>query len=146
MSSPREVRYPASADIIAINRKATKESGDPFVILHAGTLDYLLSAVRYKYNDKPFEEAVLLKAAHLLDLLANKGHVFIEGNKRTAISVTVSFLKENGLGLDTADQKALADFVLAVAQGNKTLGDSYRWLKERVKTHQVEPTSGDTRG
>jgi death-on-curing protein len=146
MPESRAVRYIEAADITAANRRATAQSGDPFALLHAGTLEHLLQAVRYKYSDKPYEEAVLLKAAYLLDLLANKGHVFLEGNKRTAISSTLIFLEGNGLVIEEADQKALVGFVLAVARGQKSLGEIHRWLKERVKTRQSESGVGDRRG
>lgn len=129
------MEYLSEADITEINRKATLRAGNPFVVSNPASLSHLVSAVRYKYRDKPDDEAVWLKAAFLLEFLAGRGHVFVDGNKRTAITATAAFLSRNGLFLD-AQNEEVPRFVLSVACGGRTLSEIVRWLQERVKTKE----------
>lgn len=75
----------------------------------------------------------MLKAAFLLDYLANKGHVFIEGNKRTAETATIAFLGLNSLIFMERDQTELSQFILSVARAEKSLKTIGKWLKQRIK-------------
>lgn len=128
------MEYLSEADITEINREATLRAGNPFVVLNPASLSHLVSAVRYKYRDKPESEVIWLKAAFLMDFLAGKGHIFADGNKRTAVTATETFLGRNGIEIDTSDQQALLRLALSVAEGKETLGSIARWLKVRVKT------------
>lgn len=132
MESPA-FRYPTKEQVIEANRESVKISGDPFGVLNPGTLEFAVSAVGYKYNDKPREEALLRKASFLLEVIAGTGHIFLEGNKRTGVAVTLSFLERNGVTILSLDQYALAGLALAVARGEASQNAVYRWLRERIK-------------
>lgn len=132
MQTERRIQYPTLAELIATNRSVTSLSGDPFAILHPDTLDYLVDALPYRYNLPGFRDAMILKAAFLLDMLANRGHIFLEGNKRTALSATVSFLDVNGFLLQATDVDRLG-VVLSVARGEKSLKQIAAWLEQRIK-------------
>ena len=127
------MNYLSKEAIIEINRKVTALSSDPFGVQNLANLEYLVSAVQYKYNDKPIADQLVLKAAFILDLIANKGHVFIEGNKRTAITSTLTFLEDNDIILSDLEQKELVKFVLSVASGNESISSASKWLSERIK-------------
>jgi len=133
----KEFSYPTREQIIEANRRAVSLSGDPFGILNSATLDHIASAVRYKYSRNPPEEALCLKAAFVFVTLAGPGHVFIEGNKRTAVSVLLSFLEANKSGIVPVEREKMADLAMLVACGKVTQSGIYRWLKERVKTTEV---------
>ena len=64
---------------------------------------------RYLHQDL-FEMA----AAYLFHIVRN--HPFVDGNKRTGAVCALVFLELNGVGID-ADEDALADMVIAVAEG-----------------------------
>ena len=68
-----------------------------------------------------------------LDMLANKGHVFAEGNKRTAITSTIAFLELNDYVIDTENQDEVVEFILEVAKGNSSLRNTKKWLEQRIK-------------
>ncbi len=118
-------------EVVAINQEVIQISGDPHGVMNEANLSHLVEGMHLKYNGHADE--LILKAAFILDYVANKGHIFIEGNKRTAETSTVTFLRMNGLFFEEKDQKALVDFVLRVAQGRESLTSVTKWLKERVK-------------
>lgn len=113
-----------------INREITRISDDPSVVQNESNLRHVLEAVKYRYEGK--SDAVLLKAAYLLFMLAGKAHAFVEGNKRTAVTATILFLEDNGYAVE-ADKPETVDFVLKVADGRKSLAQIARWLKTKVK-------------
>ncbi|MEW5955089.1 MAG: type II toxin-antitoxin system death-on-curing family toxin [Candidatus Micrarchaeota archaeon] len=127
------MKFPSKKEIVEANRKATAVNGDPFVVSNEAAVEHLVDALKYKYNDKPEREALLLKAAYLLNFVAGKAHAFVEGNKRTAVTLTLAFLKRNGLPLDTRDQEELVKFTLSVASGKESTSSVKRWLEQRIK-------------
>lgn len=131
------IHYLSEENLIEINREATLRAGNPFVVSNPASLGHVVSAVQYKYRGKPDDESIWLKAAFLLDFLANRGHIFADGNKRTAITATAMFLGRNGFVFDARNEE-VPSFVLSVARGGRSLGEIARWLKERVKTSQGE--------
>ncbi len=125
------LNYLTKEEIIAINQEVVKISVDPHGVMNEANLTHLVEGMCLKYENS--EDALILKAAFILDYLANKGHIFIEGNKRTAETTTFIFLRLNGLFFEEKDQKELVNFVLQVAQGKESLTSIAKWLKERVK-------------
>ncbi|MFH0835919.1 MAG: type II toxin-antitoxin system death-on-curing family toxin [Candidatus Micrarchaeota archaeon] len=125
------MNYLTVEQIIETNKAVTGLSNDPFAVFHPANLEHIVEAVRYKYENNP--DAVLLKAAYLLDALANKGHVFAEGNKRTAVTATFTFLEQNGCELEPKDEDEVFYFVLEVAQNKHSLNGIKAWLQQRVK-------------
>ena len=130
------MNYLSEEAIVDINRKVTWLSGDPFSVISRGNLEYLVSGIKYKYEDKPESEKVVLKAAFMLDLIANKAHMFAEGNKRTAITSTLTFLEANGFLVNELDQNELTNFVLSVASGKETISGIAKWLTQRIKVRK----------
>lgn len=125
------VNYLSKEELVAINQRVLKLSGDPHGVMNEANLIHLVDAVQLKYNDQ--EESILFKAAFILDYLANKGHVFIEGNKRTAETSTITFLRLNGFFFEEQNQDELANFVLKVAKNQESLTGISKWLKQRIK-------------
>ena len=72
------------------------------------------------------------KAAALLESLVNN-HGFIDGNKRTALLVVVSFLANSGARLDGGDiQTAFETLILDVVAGRVDLEQVKSWFKDRI--------------
>ncbi len=128
------MNYLTKQAIIEINRRVTALSSDPFGVQNLANLEYLTNAVQYKYEDNPLDERLVLKASFILDLIANKGHIFIEGNKRTAITSTLTFLEYNNATLSDLDETELVKFVLSVASAKESISSAAKWLRERIKT------------
>jgi len=67
------------------------------------------------------------KLAALYGVGVAKAHAFIDGNKRIAFAVTVSFLKAHGRHLDSTEEDALR-IMLGVAGGDIKEDGLERWL------------------
>ncbi|MBE0690509.1 MAG: type II toxin-antitoxin system death-on-curing family toxin [Anaerolineae bacterium] len=83
------------------------------------------------------------KAAALLHALAAH-HVFWDGNKRAATSVTRRFLERNGV-LPTWTQDEIYNFVLEVAQNRVDLPQIVTWLVQHTQPAPSEASSIVTR-
>ncbi len=125
-----DVNYLGKDEIIAINKEVVQISGDPHGVISEANLGHAVEAVKFKYNSEP--DKIILKAAFLMQQLANKAHAFIEGNKRTAETATIAFLNINGAHFEERDQQALTDFVLSVARNEQSLTTTAKWLKKRT--------------
>ena len=71
------------------------------------------------------------KAAALLHSLAYH-HVFMDGNKRTAVIAVTAFLELNGYQV-TWTHDAQYPYVLEVAQGQHAVPDIAEWLAQHVQ-------------
>lgn len=118
-------------EVIAINLRVLKLSEDPHGVMNEANLTHLIEGMNLKYDGHADE--LILKAAFILDYLANKGHIFIEGNKRTAETATITFLRLNGFFFKEQKQDDLADFILKVAKNEVSLTAAARWLSQRIK-------------
>lgn len=73
---------------------------------------------------------IWLKAAFILQKITKK-HIFIDGNKRTALVATAFFLKKNGYYLDFNNDEGFK-FILAVTNSDdseKNIKYTADWLK-----------------
>lgn len=61
-----------------------------------------------------------------------RGHVFNDGNKRTALISMLTFLEENGVYVD-ADQEQIADKIVDLADGRTSHKELAPWLKSRLR-------------
>lgn len=130
MNSPaaKGVRYLTTEDLLNINHAITN---DPMV----RDIHLLHSAVRrpkLMLFGEPQFPALADKAAALLESLAYH-HLFVDGNKRTAVQAVALFLERNGHRF-TYDAAQDAGFVLAVAQGGQTIETIAAWIGERMDT------------
>src|SRR5690606_28797313 len=71
---------------------------------------------------------VFAKAASLLEALVQY-HVFVDGNKRTAMTVAAAFLYKNGYELKTSN-RAFVDFILQVATEKIEVSEIATWLEQ----------------
>jgi death-on-curing protein len=127
MNSPpvRGVRYLTAEDLINLNAAIT---GDPMI----RDVHLLHSAIRrpkLMLFGEPQFPALADKAAALLESLAYH-HLFVDGNKRTAVQAVTLFLERNDARFryDARD----ADFVLTVAQGGQPIEAIAAWIEERM--------------
>lgn len=71
-----------------------------------------------------------MAAAYLFHLVQN--HPFIDGNKRVGAVAAIVFLTLNGCDFD-APPGALYDFVMALAQGERTKAEAAIFLREHSR-------------
>ena len=128
MHSPaaKAVRYLTAEDLINLNAAIT---GDPMIrdvhLLHSAVRRPMLMLF-----GEPQFPTLADKAAALLESLAYH-HLFVDGNKRTAVQAVGMFLERNGAPF-AYDAGRDAEFVLAVARGEETTETIAVWIGERM--------------
>lgn len=122
------VRYLSASELYAINHKVM--DGDTLV----RDLHLLNSAARrpmLSFFGQPQFPTVLDKAAALLHSMAYH-HIFMDGNKRTALQAVTLFLDMNGYEA-TWDQPTEYAFILDVAQGIHDIPHIADWLARHTR-------------
>lgn len=125
-------RYPSrilsAVDLHNINEEVTNR---PSMIRDH---QVLRSTVRRPYiilfGQEQFPTLVDKAAATMYSIAAH--HVFVDGNKRTAIRATEIFLIENGLR-PTWSHESVSAFVLKIAQDKIDIDAVKQWLSEHVE-------------
>lgn len=67
-----------------------------------------------------------------------RGHVFNDGNKRTSLVSTFTFLEGNGYTIAAPDE-ILAEWIVELAEGAKDNNDFAIWLKSRLRGLPTSP-------
>lgn len=121
-------------ELIEINRRVVAVNRDPHAVQNAANLDYVVEILPEKYANKPEEEQVIWKSAFLLHFIAAKGHIFAEGNKRTALMATSSFLMKNNYSLryDGPDFPSLTRLILSVAEGKLSVTQVAKFIQTNL--------------
>jgi death on curing protein len=126
--SSQPVVYLTANDLYNINEEVTGKI--PFV----RDRHLLLSAERRPrmmvFGEEQFP-TLYDKAAALLQSLAYH-HLFVDGNKRTAIRAVEMFLEANGLH-PTWQMREEYDFVLRVAQAQVEIPEISEWIKAHTQ-------------
>ncbi len=79
---------------------------------------------------EPESDIAAIAAAYLCGFAQKQG--FIDGNKRTALAVTLTFLRLNGYTIDVPQGELLA-FVLAISRNEINQMEASVWLRERIE-------------
>jgi len=90
-----------------------------------GLLEAALARPQTILGYEPDASLARLAAAYAFGLTRN--HPFIDGNKRTAFAVLVSFLAANGFRLDVAEQEATR-VMMALSARQMTEAELADWL------------------
>ncbi|MBP9762827.1 type II toxin-antitoxin system death-on-curing family toxin [Patescibacteria group bacterium] len=125
------MRYLLAEEILAIHDRILFQIGGREGIRDMGLLYSIAERPKTGMLGRDFYSTLFMKGAASLEALATY-HVFVDGNKRTAITVASLFLKLNGYELELSEKETL-DFMLAVATKKKSVKEIARWLKDRSK-------------
>lgn len=116
-------------EIITINRRMLEMFGglNPPALLNRGSLEHILEAIIFPVFGQQLYPSIYDKAAALCHTLA-RGHVFQDGNKRTALEASRQFLELNGLKLNM-EPAAVIKLIVSVAEGKTKFEDLVEWLR-----------------
>jgi len=116
----------------AIHRRQLAEHGGADGIRDAGLLASALARPRQlmAYSDPP-PDLAQLAAAYAFGIARN--HPFIDGNKRTALVVCLTFLRLNGKQVRASKAEMYHAF-LQLAEGKMTEADLAIWIRTHWKT------------
>lgn len=120
---PEELRY--IHDIMIERYGGLRGEKDPGMVEYACEKPF---SVIYGQDVYP----TLYKKAAAYMITIAKGHFFMDGNKRTAIMTTYSFLMKNGHEL-VVTNKELYDMCILVATDKVTEDNVAQWLEENSK-------------
>ena len=128
------VAYLDKAAIVEINKIITSHYGQPHFLMSEANLDHVLARMsKYGNETEGAEERLFRKAAYLLYHLAYDMHVFSDGNKRSALSATATFLGVNGYFMkvegDIAQERQAA-LMKETAEGKCSLSHLCKWLRK----------------
>lgn len=124
----RPLRILSAVDLQNINEEVTQRDSmvrDNQVLQATVKRPYLIL-----FGEEQFPTLIDKAAATLYSISAH--HVFIDGNKRTAIRATELFLEANGLRA-TWEQDTIREYVLKIAQGHIEIEEVADWLAPYIE-------------
>ena len=148
-----KMEYLTKDDICLINKMTADRHGGNFELPNnfhnENPLDYLIEAVEAEMFGNPLYPEMYDKAG-LNMFNINGGHIFTDGNKRTALESALLFLKLNGYKLKeqlskiqlneklipsngNLSNEILLEFALEVASSKHNLEEVQSWFKENIE-------------
>jgi death-on-curing protein len=124
------MRYFDSEALLLLHFKIIEEYGGSHGLRDDGRLASALVAPRQEVFGQELYPSVYEKAATYVRSIIGD-HPFVDGDKRTAVTVAVIFLNRHGIEL-TATPKELEDFAVQVAVEHLEVPVIAAWLKAHV--------------
>jgi death-on-curing protein len=128
-----EPKWIIKAVVLAAHDEQLAEHGG-----HAGLRDdgLLESALARPVNQYSYGEADIfdLAAAYAYGLIKN--HPFLDGNKRTSLTVSLGFLLLNGFKV-TAEEAARLPVWLSLAEGKLDEAELAQWLRTNSEAEKI---------
>ena len=123
-----ETEYLTSEEVLAIHDDQITVYGGSSGIRDPGMLESALFRPQSGYYNNLIEEAAALWES------LSQNHPFIDGNKRTAVAATYTFLKINGYEASTEAWAAAVGFVSALYEANEFKFEKLEpWLRENAE-------------
>ncbi len=119
--------FPSIEEVVAIHDEQIALFGGSYGIRDEGALASAVMRPQLGYYDSLIEEA-----AALMESLA-MNHPFVDGNKRTALDATDTFLHLNGHFIDCDSREAYAHFMHLFETNSFRFAELSTWLEEHVK-------------
>jgi death on curing protein len=118
------------ADVLAAHDEALTYGGRAGILNLSG----IESAIGRPYSG--YHRPIARKAAALLESLA-QNHGFVDGNKRTALLVTLLMIERSGYNLGLAPEERIDDIVVSVADHQLTFDDLVVWFEAHLSRLQA---------
>lgn len=125
-----EIKWLLEETVYAIHQRQIAEHGSSDGVRDEGLLLSALARPQnlYAYSEETPDISAL--AASLADGIA-KNHPFIDGNKRTALVVSRTFLLLNGFNINTSQEEKYLTF-LKLAEGNLSEEELVKWFRKKI--------------
>ena len=120
-------QYLTPEQVLFLHSRLMAETGGGQGIRDLGMLLSALGRPKATFEGNELYPDLFSKAAALMDSLV-RNHPFVDGNKRTAISATVLFLRLNGYRLGVENDE-MVRFTMACAQSQVSLEEISDWFK-----------------
>lgn len=119
--------FPTIEEVVAIHDEQIALFGGSQGLRDEGALVSAIMRPQLGYYDSLIEEA-----AALLESLA-MNHPFVDGNKRTALDATDTFLRLNGHFIDCDSREAYDHFMGLFETNSFRFAELATWLEQHVK-------------
>lgn len=116
--------------VLAYHAEQLTEHGSSDGVRDMGLLQSALARPLNAFHYNQVTSLAELAAAYGYGIAKN--HPFVDGNKRTALVVTVAFLAMNGFDVDTS-QEEIFDTFYALAAGQLSEAQLAAWLKSKIR-------------
>lgn len=121
------MKYLSVQDVLLLHNLAIDEFGGSHGLRDYGLLESAVLRPQSTFGGKDLYPNVFLKGAALVhSLLLN--HMFVDGNKRTAMFSVMEFLELNGYRF-TATQKEVVDTALWIENEKPEIEEVSKWLQ-----------------
>lgn len=118
-------------DVLGIHADQIQHYGGNAEVRDKGLLESAVSMPMASFGGQyAHEDIYQMAAAYLFHIVMN--HPFVDGNKRTGTVCAIAFLHLNGIRVNP-DNEAFIEFVLAVAQGQKTKEQIVEFFKQHSR-------------
>jgi len=126
-----DIHYLTIEQALFIHKRIIDETGGARGVRDIGALQASISRPQATFDRQPLFPDIFSKAAALLHgIILN--HPFVDGNKRTGLTVAALFLQINGRKLD-ASHEELELFILDIAVERYDVGEIARWLRAHTQ-------------
>lgn len=125
-----KIKWLLEETVYAIHKRQIAEHGGSDGVRDEGLLLSALARPKnlYAYNEETPDISALV--ASLAYGIA-KNHPFIDGNKRTALVVSRTFLLLNGFNIDATQEEKYLTF-LKLAEGNLSEEELRNWFRAKI--------------
>jgi death-on-curing protein len=118
-------------DVLAIHADQIQHYGGSAGIRDKGLLESAVAMPKASFGGQfAHQDIYEMAGAYLFHIVMN--HPFVDGNKRTGTVCAIAFFKLNGIQVKP-DNEAFVEFVLAVAQSQKTKPQIAEFLKQHSR-------------
>ena len=124
-----EFEWIASNAVLAMHREQIAEHGGTEGLRDEGLLDSALARPQNLLAYGEDVDVAALAASYAYGIAKN--HPFLDGNKRTALVVSVTFLNLNGYDLDAPSSETYTRF-LGLAEGLVSEDELADWMRKRL--------------
>jgi death on curing protein len=115
------------ADVLAAHDEALTYGGRAGVV----SLAAIHSAIGRPYSG--YHRPIHRKAAALMHALV-QNHGFVDGNKRSALIVTLLMIERSGYLLHLDGSERIDDTVVSIAEGKMSFDDLVEWFRLRLRS------------
>jgi death-on-curing protein len=126
-----EPRFLTVSEVIEIHDQEITTAGGLSGIRDLKALESALGAPQASFNGEFLMDIFEMAATYINSIASN--HPFLDGNKRTALATSLTFLFINGFEIDERNDFELADKTLDLVARKITKSDLSQHLKSRSK-------------
>jgi death-on-curing protein len=130
MTEPAAPKWVTYEQVIAIHSRQLRRFGGAPGLRDEGVLR---SALERPLNKWHYEPAGLAVLAGAYAFALAKSHAFVDGNKRVAFMVMLTFLRKNGVRF-APDQAIATKMFFALAAGEVSEESLVRWIEDNWPT------------